>query len=125
MRVITYGDLFDAIEKNGLPQAFGEWFETAESNSRGNDTWQPLKDEITAACAVGQAALNLNVNLHSLRDADQNNKWELGLYSDYNSVISVIESLNDEDRLPLVDIAAKCRKKYFNLIDVPLMEVPE
>jgi hypothetical protein len=116
MKTVTYRDLFDAIEKNGLEQAVGSWFRTEDTDVNDDDLWLPKKSEIKAACAVGQAALNLGVELHFLR--------ENNLSGDRN-LIGTIEHWNDDEELTLQQIADKGRAEYAEYLDQPFGTFPE
>lgn len=62
MTTLTLRQFVDAIRKNGLPQARGQYFMVNADK------------EIIEACVLGQAAMNLNVN-----SANELNRWYYNL----------------------------------------------
>lgn len=63
---VTVSDILDSIAKNGLPQIKNRFF--TGKNGRFISQKHP-KQEVGAACALGQAAYNLNADIGSLQDA--------------------------------------------------------
>lgn len=63
---ITFKEVLDAIRQNGLPKEKGEFFRFEETkDSSGNVT----EKHAVAACALGQAAINLGVYAPDLYDS--------------------------------------------------------
>lgn len=60
MKTFTYAEFIDAVERNGFEQAFGSYFVDDFSDELDLDDLPEYK--IGAACAIGQAAINLGVN---------------------------------------------------------------
>lgn len=77
---LTIKDVYDAIEKNGLP-----WHH--------KDFYLVEGGEIVAACAIGQAAYNLNVEAISLHRALNNVKAATAYM--YIFLATEIEEFND------------------------------
>ena len=57
VKEVTVEEVLDAMEKNGYRQAYGRYFEYSD-----HDVDKP----VIAACAMGQAAINLGVRAESL-----------------------------------------------------------
>lgn len=113
MREIKVKDFIAAIRQNGWPQTFGKYYEYGDTH--------PFKsfdsESVVAACAMGQAALNLNVGA-------------TGLHLKYNLLEKVapigyprIASLNDREKLPLPKIADKVEEWAINnnLLDAVIL----
>lgn len=98
-------DVVDAIRKNGLPQAFEIYIRI--DGASGN----PI-----AACAIGQAAVNLGRTAHwiALKLDD--------IYNPKNNehLDSYIIRLNDTERLSFAAIADKIEKNYAEYLQVTL-----
>ena len=126
----TIDEYIDAIEKNGYPQAFGQLY--VFKDELGN-IWHQPKREVIAACALGQALLNLQdegfdpINdvasfglLHDGNLLFQYEGWE-------RTIVGATTYLNDEKHLPLKEIAktlrklipAKIRKQHIYKDEVP------
>lgn len=98
MREITVKDLVEAIRKDGYEQAFGHYI--VYKNKDGYASSYPsFGYEITAACALGQAGLNLNVEPMKLQRGF--GKLARHRADDF----PYIARLNDQDKLPLDKIA--------------------
>lgn len=110
---ITLGELADAIEKNGLPKFTGSFYDIEEIGPEAPH--QPAY--IVAACAFGQAAINLDVSAPDLF----NNVNEL-MYAESvgNSpegdffIGDYVVRENDHSTQTLPEIAAKLREKISN-----------
>ncbi len=99
MRTVTVADIIEAIRQNGLPKYHGNfyYFNGASRSYRYSSA------QVEAACALGQAAINLNVAANQL--------WQ-GL-NDLNIFIDLetkalghyIAHLNDDTELTLQQIA--------------------
>ena len=94
MKTITVEEYIQAIEKNGLPQTFYQYYRFDAG-------------KIGAACAMGQAHLNLG-----LYNAEKQNKF----WTYEHSVASEIESrtieLNDNAKLSFAAIGKALREEY-------------
>lgn len=97
-------DFLDAMEKNGLKQAFNYFFRAG--NGAVLDMYigpnSPKWPKIKAACALGQAAYNLNMSPGELVDR------LLGAGIDR----AYIYKLNDKYHLSVPEIARKLRESY-------------
>lgn len=95
---ITVQDVIDAIRKNGLPQAYGTYIKYADDDP---DQKNPL-----AACAIGQAALNLKIGPIGLslrlREVEFDREFTLRDY---------IIQLNDKRKLNFDKIANHLERK--------------
>lgn len=88
---ITVDEVFDAIEKDGLPKLLGSFYR-----------WE--KGEIVAGCAFGQAAINLGgISAASLQS---------GLATISRVAAGKIIYLNDNTPSSLPEIAETMRKHY-------------
>ena len=106
----TYVEFIDAIEQNGIEQAFSALFK----GPRGGIIYSNSSPDRTIgyACAVGQAAYNLGVDAYYLQ--------EEGYSSEYDIVITTID-LNDGQHMPLKEIAAKLRNIYSDRLNETLI----
>lgn len=101
-------EIIDAIEQNGYKQIRGNYIKFVEGvlgNERG-------KENVLGACAIGQAALNLNVQWSSLEDALEN----IMIRQDMDLAATIIE-LNDSFGLSCQKIAKEIREKYPEILD--------
>lgn len=96
MKTFTLAEVADAIEKNGLPQTFNWYFRTSDGEGF-NDSETSEYAAITAACAVGQACINLGVETDWVTDLD---------------VIDDIIMLNDKEKKSFKEIADHIRANY-------------
>lgn len=100
---ITIDELANAIEKNGLPKAVGSFF---RASKRGHALNLDEEDvQIGAACAVGQACINLGITTNFFAGR------ELSI-QDVQNLRSYIFHLNDEKYMSLPNIAKALRKRY-------------
>lgn len=63
---ISLADFLDSIEMNGLPQFRGDFWKDTGGGSIGSRIRTTTIVEVASACAMGQAALNLEVDYHAL-----------------------------------------------------------
>lgn len=104
-KTITLDQLLTAMEKNGYKQSVGKLFEYD-----GKDV---AKDNIVAACALGQAMLNLDVG----RITSQAKEQETGVLS---RVVKAIGIKNDvEGKTPDI-IAQEIRKEFQEYLGIRL-----
>jgi len=103
-RTLSLGEFFDALEANGLPQIYGTYW---SYNNGGNRYIGEF--EIGAACALGQAALNLNTSYSNLEEALGEFKNSKG-----KSLTDSIIDRNDQSRWGVKQIAKYYRTKYAN-----------
>jgi hypothetical protein len=93
--MITVADVFDAIEKNGLPKTKEVYYDFSYPNKG--------KDSIKSACALGQAGYNLDISPHTL-------------YYRLNDIVpglgARITYLNDNTRYGFKRIANILREEY-------------
>lgn len=66
---VSLGEILDAIEQNGLPQAHGTFWRFAKREDGkkypiGSTNYVPM--DVEAACAIGQGALNLGCDYNHL-----------------------------------------------------------
>jgi len=126
MKTFTLGEFIDAIEKDGLEQAFGNLFRTEDNleiNISGRkQVWTPeyrgfkivkRKVMIGAACALGQGFINTNI--YPIGGYEERNKGKSDLWNEFES--AVVEA-NDNDKLPLPEIAAKMRVQFEEHLNV-------
>lgn len=108
MKTVTGREFVDAIEKNGLSQTYGWYFEGSTGTDYIQNTDSPLniKGKITSACAVGQAAINLSIVPYTAGAI---------LPERFNSLITRVIQLNDESHLSFEQIAQALREEYFDL----------
>lgn len=114
-KVVTIGQVLDAIEQNGLPQAFNKFF----VGKGGRFVSQRNPAGVGAACAVGQGAYNLGVEARSLErmlssgyvevQLPDNALIDRGLSQKFYGIASAIEQLNDKYRIPVPEIARLIR----------------
>jgi hypothetical protein len=97
---ITVDDFLDAIEKNGLTKLQYSYVDDIKT--------------ITAGCAFGQAAVNLDVDPSSLRLNISNISFIL---------MSGVINDNDHTEMTLPEIARKWREKYSEKFRSRKMEV--
>lgn len=128
MITITFSQLLDAIEKNGLPVYRGGTFFNGTPKPHSNSYEISSRnvpnglETIESACALGQAGINLGATPYF--------NWKNeGEYVDDVAVTSgkifdEIISLNDSTEMTLSEIAAHMRNEYSLLLD-QLIEAPE
>lgn len=99
----TVQDVINAIRKDGYAQAFGE---LVEYDSEGN---------ILEACAVGQAALNLDINpddlMTQLDDMELHPNGKDSELSEISTLSGLIIHYNDSKKYPLSKIADLLERK--------------
>jgi len=93
MITITLRQFVDAIRKNGLPQARGQYFTVDVDNT------------VVTACALGQATINLDI-----KAANYLNRWYYNLPAEGMFEQPDIVELNDRDGLSLEEIADTIEK---------------
>lgn len=115
LKKVKVSEVFDAIEKNGLPKIRKTFFKYEREGLGVSDHW--IKDgNVIAACALGQAAINLSVDADSLyntlNDID-NEKYTTPYIGDR------ITELNDSfvEELSLPEIAQYMRDHYAAFLD--------
>lgn len=98
----TLGDVFDAIENNGLKQITGEFVQYSEG--------KPI-----SACAIGQAAVNLKVDYNKLTNA-------LNRFSKPNGLPlgDRIIRMNDKYNANFKNIAKNFRRDFKHVLDTVL-----
>ena len=101
-------DVFDAIEKNGLPKAKGYFLKDAAGVEF--DTRLPL--EPTSGCALGQAAFNLGRSPRYICAV---------LNSRSNEITTYIVNQNDNTNKTLPQIAASAREVFSDLLEEELI----
>lgn len=112
MKKFTLREVFAAIRKNGYKKAYGTYIRTNNGLPAG---------KVISACAIGQAALNLNVSPSVLADSLHKFKATMGgVFGPYDIPLeSRIFSLNDSETedLSLPEIADTVEKEYKNYLD--------
>lgn len=109
-RTISLGDFLDALEENGLPQAHAQYW--SHDNKRVRSSIEG-EFEVGAACAIGQAALNLGTHYHEL-EAIMQTKFK---NSKNVPLTSSIISRNDGSRWGIKQIARFYRRRFSNRLD--------
>lgn len=105
---ITLLDFFFAIRENGLPQARMSFW----GNGLGEEVDRFEKEGVVnAACAIGQAALNLGTDWGTLEQV---------LSTKAHDVKSDIIRWNDTDGLSLQQIFDKLKEKYPSKFDIEI-----
>jgi len=116
MKTITVGELIDAVEKNGYPKITGTLF---RQKPRGKQLWFIGKTAYTdrsiitedstigAACAIGQACINLGITQPRGHD-----------------VINWIIRKNDRTAMSVSEIGKAARIKFANRLEerIPVSE---
>lgn len=119
----TLNDVLDAMEKNGYKKIKGEFIEYKEEIS-SDYPFPQLTDKVIGACAIGQAALNLNKDPY---DVD-------GIVSGYLTNIGpgafaiwqAIMVDNDRSNKRIRTIARTARKNFKDIgidLDAPIVVV--
>jgi|SRR6185295_10608180 len=90
-------DVIAAIEKNGLEQTVGNYWRNENGRSTG------FREDTKFACAVGMAAINLNVTPSSIH---HQLPWA-----------RKIEEWNDKEELSFKEIAERYRADYPDILD--------
>jgi hypothetical protein len=101
MRYITVKQLLDAVRKNGLPKITGKLLIYGYEVGRVGG-YKPI-----AGCAMGQAALNLNVPAKELEIAFSRLSLSNGL-----NITGKIEHLNDSTDKSLEEIANMLEEEF-------------
>jgi len=104
MHKFKLSDVIDAIEKNGLPKKVGGYYDIDHSG-------KPI-----AACAMGQAAINLKVNPFSLASRTCVFRSSIGSDISYPFDARVFK-LNDTTNLSFKEIADVLRAEYKDHLD--------
>jgi hypothetical protein len=94
-KTVTLEQFIQAIEDNGLPQAFGTMF----------DYYDGI---VIAACALGQAKINLDLDGYD---------FEHGVNRFSSTLWPTIVRLNDGSHYDLKKIAHYLRSVYYNRLD--------
>lgn len=112
VKVVTVAEFIDAIEQDGLEQAFNSYF-IAEGGDKSIYVMKGsigkyeeeifIEYKVGAACAVGQAAINLGLDPESLVAS--------------SGFLAYIFKLNDTLKMPLKEIANKARKDFADKLD--------
>lgn len=110
-RELTVREFIEAIRKNGYDKAKGEYFRRGNSR-KPSGYFEDINNAgpIVAACAYGQAALNLKVPPASLRNIMAKSK-KLTHLSDK------VINLNDNTNLNMQQIADRLEELYPDLLD--------
>jgi len=104
MKEVTVSDILDAIERNGLPKAKGEYFHRDTS------------EKIVGACALGQAAFNLDISPSDL-DSKLTYIKEDDVDEYRYNLSSYIVDLNDNGNYSFEEIARRVRQKFSNSLN--------
>lgn len=109
MKTVSIGEFIDAIEKNGLRQTFGSYFRT-DDNEYFNSVHN-LEGTINAACAIGQACINLDVVPYNFVGGSlmSGNPPENRRFSE---LLNRVVALNDGEHETLDIIASKLRQEF-------------
>ncbi len=114
-KIVSIRDILNAIRENGYPQAFGDFFQ-AEGGATVSPNPALYGDSIVfgAACAMGQAAVNLGVravevyNALSMMIDIENSAEKLDKedidYEEEVEVSALIANLNDNRKLSPAEI---------------------
>lgn len=119
MRKITIKQLINAIRKNGYPQAFGTLWKNKDGEDMYDDsTYRKFtKKDIGAACAMGQARINLR-----LMDSKTWEEFWHSMDTTAYAMNSNIINMNDGLHMSLAEIADQLEKEYADRFDVVLWE---
>lgn len=119
-KTITYslGDFLNSIERNGLPQITGDYWKGYSGNSIPVGKVNTYL-EVTAACAIGQSALNLEVDYRTLVSI-VNKKFKT---AGKRGLATSIIGRNDGHRWSYKRIAEYYRGKFANRLD-ETFEIP-
>ena len=109
-RTVTLSQVVEAMEENGYPQGYRHLLKDSRESTL--DSYKGQK--IVAACAIGQAGLNLGVGLLALAGALHNIKLRT---NSKESLFDFIVELNDIKEFPVKEIAVKTRKQYNKIIN--------
>lgn len=102
-RAVKLSEVFDAIEKNGLPQ-IKNWFYEFKGFGK-SDSLKRLNDTIIGTCALGQAAVNLNADANQLYD-------QINEVEPFLRIGDIIAGWNDTTGLTYKEIADRGRKEF-------------
>lgn len=115
-KTVTLGDVIEAIEKNGLPQITSRFFDRAFDNKT------QMYGPIIAACAMGQAVVNLGVedNLFSAFRYHDPALYQWASDKEYTlaTLGGRISFLNDTRKLSYKQIAEQLRIDYDGMLDL-------
>jgi hypothetical protein len=118
--MITLRDVAEAIRKNGLPKTTDNFYEYESGGVRYKRTKLLVGEKPVAACALGQAGLNLDVDaeklygkLNLLRSDDPSTKSYLFLGDEIAKANDAGDSLEE--------IADAIINQYPNLLDTEVM----
>lgn len=92
MKTVTLRQVLEAIQKNGLPKIQKQYFMYNDTDGKAN-----------GACAIGQAAINLNVSPASLRREFA----DLVIGDDYTDIMAQIVYDNDNTDMTFEELANK------------------
>lgn len=117
--MITYGQLFDAIEKNGYEQAIRVLCDF--------DTLEDGVERVTKACAMGQGLLNLGIKPHNVDsyvgEIVDGDNFRTPEGRRFNAVYQHIFGLNDDNKFKPRTIARNARKLFANILDESLPNI--
>lgn len=122
MKTFTIGELFDAIEKNGVEKIVGHFFATEQVDSAESytDTPKTFTGKIVGACAFGQAFLNLGVTPIRYGSAWDWPEIDFDEQSLRNAISMEITNLNDSTDMPFKEIADHLRKEYADYLNIKI-----
>ena len=121
MARFTLRQVVDAIRQNGLPQAYGTFFaDRQEWNPAIDYRFKDLKPDTIHACALGQAAFNLDVDptdlineIEELEDIEGEDGSIVYVSGFANDVIN----MNDTQHKGLNQIAKYLEEEYGEVLD--------
>ena len=121
MATFTLRQVVDAIRQNGLPQAYGTFFaDRQEYNPAIDYRLRDLKPDTIHACALGQAAFNLDVDptdlineIEELEDIEGEDGSIVYVSGFANDVIN----MNDTQHKGLNQIAKYLEEEYGEVLD--------
>jgi hypothetical protein len=131
MAIFTLRQVVDAIRQNGLPQAYGTFFaDRREWNPDIDYKLKDLKPDTIHACALGQAAFNLDVDPTDLINSIEELDDIIGEDGDIvfvSGIANDVINMNDTQQRTLSSIATFLENEYGALLDsttINLRRVP-
>jgi hypothetical protein len=118
--VITVRDVAEAIRKNGLPKTTNNFYEYESGGVRYKRTKLLVGEKPVAACALGQAGLNLDVDAEELYDKLNLLRSDDTTTRSYLFLGDEIAKAND-DGDSLDEIADAIINQYPDLLDTKVM----
>jgi hypothetical protein len=91
---LSRNDVIEAIRRNGYEQTFGYYYILKDGTRIKNMEVLPNKRDVKAACAMGQAALNLGISPFIIAHV-------------VDGILGEVVNLNDNIKLSLDEIADK------------------